>query len=114
MITIYIYSGLPRLNDGKMDWAPEKKIFLIPISAGTSVPGEELGQLCLFLLSPVMADPVGHGTVEVTTLKLCVGLFTCLCIREELFGRAVRRVLLQELLDEGPFRLESTCRIEAG
>ena len=113
MITVYIYSGLPRLYDGKLDWAPEKKEFSIPISAGIRVgfakrPAKgELGQLCLCL-------PLPDGTVEVTTLKLCVGLFTCLCIREELFGRAVRRVLLQELLDEGPLRLESTCRIEAG
>ena len=114
MISVYINFGLPNLNNGKMDRAPEKKIFLIPISAGNSVPGEELGQLCLFLPSPVKADTVGPGTVEVTTLKLFVDFVTCLGIRKELLGRAVRRVLLQELLDEGPLRLESTCRIEAG
>ena len=114
MISVYIYFGLPRLDDGKMDRVPEKKIFLIPISAGTSVPGEELGQLCLFLPSPVKADPVGPGTVEVTTLKLFVDLVARFGVREELLRRAVRRVLLQELLDEGPLRLQSTCCIEAG
>ena len=34
MISIYTHYGLPNLSDGKIDWAPRKKNFLIPISAG--------------------------------------------------------------------------------